>query len=291
MYVLERVNKKNFKYLEDLNLKSKDLNSLNKDILIEIKSDRFLKKFKLLNKIKILSFEGKYIGFIWFERSKYEYGIYNIKSMYAEGDNLISTYNKLLSVVPNSYSEIYYSSIDSDISNGILETLKFRKLYGTCEMKIDLREILTRCDNVNNLDFKIFKGNRDESLRCKLQNTIFYNSKRIPLTIEDIKYDLTQDYSIRNGGLFLYYNNKPIGYGQIIYDKRKYHIVNFGIIPEYRGKGYGKILLNKLCSLARNLNTNELYLKVDANNRVAINLYESFGFKIIKKYYKWMKTG
>ncbi|CDM68379.1 Acetyltransferase, GNAT family [Clostridium bornimense] len=291
MYVLERINKKNFKYLKDLNLRSKGLNNLNEDILIEIKRDRFLKKFKLLSKLRIISFKGKYVGFIWFERSKYEYSVYNIKSIYAEGDNLVNVYNKLLSIIPDSYSGIYYSSIDNCIYNNVLEALKFRRLSGACEMKMDLCKITTKCESVDNLAFKMFKCNRDEDLRCRLQNIIFYNSNRIPLTVDDIKYDLTQKYSIRNGGVFLYYENEPIGYGQIIYDKRRYYIVNFGIIPAYRGKGYSKNLLYKLCSLAQKFNADELYLKVDVNNKVAIDLYKKFGFEIVEKYYRWIKVG
>lgn len=291
MYVLERINKKNFKYLEALNLKSKDSNNLNEDILMEIKRDRVFKKFKLLNKLRIISFKGKYIGFIWFERSKYEYSVYNIRSIYAEGDNLVNVYSKLLSSIPDSYSGIYYSAADTCIYNNVLEALKFRRLSGTCEMKMNLSKIAASYDSFEKLDFKIFKGNRDEDLRCRLQNSIFYNSNRIPLTVEDIKYDLTQKYSIKNGGVFLYYENKPIGYGQIIYDKRRYYLVNFGIIPSYRGKGLSKLLLYKLCSLAQNFNANELFLKVDVNNKVAIDLYRNFGFEIIEKYYKWMKIG
>ena len=68
-------------------------------------------------------------------------------------------------------------------------------------------------------------------------------------------------------------------------------MVNFGIIPSYRGNGYSKSLLYKLCSLAQKFNANELYLKVDVNNKVAIDLYRKFGFEIVEKYYKWMKIG
>lgn len=291
MYVLERINKKNFKYLQDLNSKSKDINKLNEDILMEINGDRFIRKFKLSSKLRIISCKGKYVGFIWFEKSKYEYNVYNIKSIYAEGDNLINVYNKLLSIIPDSYSVIYYSSIDTHIYNNVLEALKFKRLSGTCEMKINLKKINIKSDKLEKLNFKIFKSNRDEALRCKLQNSIFYNSNRTPLTVEDIKYDLTQKYFIKNGGVFLYYKDEPIGYGQIVYDKRVYYIVNFGIIPSFRGNGYSKVLLYKLCSLAQSFNAEELYLKVDVNNKVAIDLYKNLGFEILDKYYKWIKVG
>lgn len=291
MYVLEKINKKNFKYLEALNLRSKDINSLNEDILIEINRDRFLKKLKVLKKVRIISYKGMYVGFIWFEKSKYEYNIYNIKSIYAEGDNLVGVYNKLLSIIPESYNSIYYSSIDNCIYNSVLESLKFKRLLGTCEMKMDLWKVDKINNIVENVEFKFFKRNSDEDLRCRLQNLIFHNSNRIPLTVEDIKYDLTQKYSIKNGGIFLYLRDEPIGYGQIIYDKKRYYIVNFGIIPSHRGKGFGKILLHKLCSFTKNFNTKELYLKVDANNKVAIDLYKDFGFETIEKYYKWIKIG
>ena len=42
---------------------------------------------------------------------------------------------------------------------------------------------------------------------------------------------------------------------------------------------------------ANKVNANELYLKVDVNNKVAIDLYIKFGVEILEKQYKWRRIG
>lgn len=66
------------------------------------------------------------------------------------------------------------------------------------------------------------------------------------------------------------------------------HITNIAVKKEYRGKGYGKLLLSELISLAKLNGVNSMTLEVSVNNHRARNLYESFGFVpsgIRKKYY------
>jgi ribosomal protein S18 acetylase RimI-like enzyme len=64
-------------------------------------------------------------------------------------------------------------------------------------------------------------------------------------------------------------------------------ILDFVIDPEYRGKGYGKELLQKTLDSSLNdhkINTLHLYLMVrtesNEENTPAINLYKKFGFKM-----------
>ncbi len=60
---------------------------------------------------------------------------------------------------------------------------------------------------------------------------------------------------------------------------------NFNIGRKFRGKGYGKRALQDILNLirVRNLFT-EVKLYVIKNNTIALNLYESLGFKITKDY-------
>lgn len=58
--------------------------------------------------------------------------------------------------------------------------------------------------------------------------------------------------------------------------------------PERRGEGLGKQLLKEGISRALEKGAKKIFLEVAVDNRIAINLYESFGFikaGIRKKYY------
>ena len=64
-------------------------------------------------------------------------------------------------------------------------------------------------------------------------------------------------------------------------------IVNIYVLEDYRGKGIGKSLMEKLISLS--LGKKNITLEVSVLNDVAISLYESLGFKkvaIRRGYYK-----
>ncbi len=84
-------------------------------------------------------------------------------------------------------------------------------------------------------------------------------------------------------------DGKTIGYGGIMTVLDESDVVNIAILSEYRGKGYGKMLLTRLETEAKIKGAVLLHLEVRQSNRVAIGLYEGFGFEIDglrKKYYK-----
>lgn len=51
------------------------------------------------------------------------------------------------------------------------------------------------------------------------------------------------------------------------------------IEPEFRNKGRGAFLINKLIQLIKSKNSKQIVLHVDSNNFIARNFYEKFGFK------------
>ncbi len=65
-------------------------------------------------------------------------------------------------------------------------------------------------------------------------------------------------------------------------------IINFYIIPEYQGKGYGKLFLSNILEEFKINNIEVISLEVRLSNIRAQNLYEKLGFKkglIRKNYY------
>ncbi len=61
-------------------------------------------------------------------------------------------------------------------------------------------------------------------------------------------------------------------------------IANVGISPTHRGKGYGKQLMTFAMRKLQELEKETAGLRVHAENKVALHLYESFGFKIKASY-------
>jgi ribosomal-protein-alanine N-acetyltransferase len=68
------------------------------------------------------------------------------------------------------------------------------------------------------------------------------------------------------------------------------HLLNFTVLPEFRRRGIGKMLLKNAIEELKNLKPDtRLTLEVRRSNTPAIRCYEGFGFKITggrKKYYQ-----
>jgi ribosomal protein S18 acetylase RimI-like enzyme len=67
-----------------------------------------------------------------------------------------------------------------------------------------------------------------------------------------------------------------VGYGHIDYENVNW--IGLCVLDEYRGLGYGKSILAHLINHAISLNIEKLYLTVDNDNMIAINLYKKYGF-------------
>ncbi len=89
---------------------------------------------------------------------------------------------------------------------------------------------------------------------------------------------------IENGGKFF-------GFIIVIKDiDNRANLINLIINPLYQNQGKGSLLLEKTIKEIKELNEiNEIVLNVKVSNKIAIKLYEKFGFKTIeriKNYYQ-----
>lgn len=134
-------------------------------------------------------------------------------------------------------------------------------------------------DNKEKYEFIPFIKGKDEEVRCKIQNEIFYEENRIPLKPRDIVYECNRKAFLKDLAFFEMKDNNIIGYGQILLLKNKYTIANFGILEEFRGKGYGEALLIHILNQAKLRGLEEVYIKVKEDNIRALNLYKKVGFK------------
>lgn len=78
----------------------------------------------------------------------------------------------------------------------------------------------------------------------------------------------------------MYDGERRIGMSAFATRGRRGYIAGFGIIPEYRGRGVGKLLLAHQLEVARSYGLRSMQLEVLAQNTLAQRLYEGGGFKI-----------
>ncbi len=249
-------------------------------------SNNLFKRILLWKNIKFLKINNEYIGFIWF--TKIDKSIYRINSFKIISNyNNIEYYEMLLSILKkNSGVTCLCKKDDNEFS--ILTKLGFSKSKTIIEMK---KAVVHKVPIINNPDvsFRIFEKNKDEKLRCKIQNSIFGDLSRAPLDEEDIYLEECQKYYYNDGCVFICHNRIPVGYGQIILDNGKALIVNFGILEGYRNKGLGRALLYYLLNLVSELNLKEVFLKCDSDNMNALKLYSDNGFQQYNTIYELYK--
>jgi len=92
--------------------------------------------------------------------------------------------------------------------------------------------------------------------------------------------------------LVVEHNGRVIGYAIAARENGKLHLLNFAVHPSYRGKGLGKLLLDRIIKLAEKRGLKEVYLEVESDNEIAKALYKKMGFKevkVLKGYYPWGK--
>ena len=159
-----------------------------------------------------------------------------------------------------------------------IENIKFNVQHNSNLLNL-LNRYSEQKNNIISVSFQKVDIKNEALLRCEIQNNVFRNIDRVPIEVEDIENDFKQEYYIEDLAIFMKLNNIVVAYGQIIYIRKMYTIVNFGVVDIFRGMGIGKLLLDNLISKAREKNIDELALGVDKNNINAISLYKWIGFK------------
>ncbi|WP_346880261.1 GNAT family N-acetyltransferase [Clostridium sp. UBA3061] len=281
MYKLETLNNSNLNFINEF-----DITNEYKEELIEICTNKNIFKKLLLGKnIKYIKSQQKYIGFLWY--SKLQYQVYKIHCIKFIPEYSTFEYYKEVFKFFNSCNSIIISE-NNNLNTTLLIKLGFSVERAIIEMERDINSYEEQ-NNDENISFEIFKEGKDEKYRCLIQNKVFDSANRQSINKEDIIYEKYQNYYIPEGCIFIKHKGVHVGYGQLIKKDSKIYIANFGILPEYRGKGYGKKLLKYIVNIAHDLGNSKIYLKCDKKNIEAVNLYIGERFKTIDTYHEYKK--
>ena len=85
------------------------------------------------------------------------------------------------------------------------------------------------------------------------------------------------------------YGGETIGCGYAALEKNYAGLFSIVVKEEFRGKGYGREIVEAMLTEAARRGINKTYLQVDHDNNSALKLYEKFGYKEIYRYWYRVK--
>ena len=158
--------------------------------------------------------------------------------------------------------------------------------YKTSEYRMKLfekPETDSPCTSLNP-DITLKTADKSDLKEIARQNALHFN------TTEESEALLLDESMLLEGMYMVLLNGETIGKISVEYDENSAFIYGFGILPEHRGKGYGKAAFQALLHIIKEKDPIDILLDVESKNRNALNLYKSFGFEemSVMNYYEYM---
>ncbi len=281
---------KDFKLHEESLLKYAFFNTLNEDFLGIFNRSSLFNKIQYKAGTRLILKNEKPVVFIWSETRSEDSKIRSIIP-FDEFYNL--SYQDLKSIMPTFLSSlpIYLNITKFEYRmNGIseneklLEIMGYKLDQGVLRMEMKLVESEALVEDIKVKNFKV----EDLKRRVEIQNKIFHSKYRIPINTTDIMLEISKKSYLPKLSFFCLHNDEYIGFGQITKYKKKYFLVNFGLIPEYRGKSLSKPFLYQIINASKREGIETLYLNVSSKNDTAVALYKSVGFKAYDNTFNWV---
>ena len=277
----------NIDYFKKLYNKSENAYICDKSFFEIYNQESFLIKYIIRKQIKLFKVKNEYVGYIWYEYPSDE-GFSNIYAIYFKDEYIELLNAKILS--QSKVTLFRFDMLANSKASSIMKKLDFNVNSKNILMKMNTT-ITNKNTDENKLIFKHFKEGQDEELRCKIQNSVFHDKNRIPLSAGDIRMEEDEEYYLKDFGVFICKDDgQAVGYGQVICNKGLYTIVNLGVLEECRKQGYGEMLVNYLVELCYKHSVENIYIRVDKNNGKALSLYNKIGFKEYESFITWYKN-
>ena len=129
----------------------------------------------------------------------------------------------------------------------------------------------TKLENINPISLR--KAGKLDGKEIGRQNAIFFNGS------EECESFPEEEEELNNITYLVQLKEEIIGKIKVDYNDNSAFICGFGILPAFRGKGYGKAALMEALRLINEKDITEVGLDVEAKNNTALNLYQSCGFE------------
>jgi predicted acetyltransferase len=188
-------------------------------------------------------------------------------------------FKKLFELSMNEYSKRNFNKIlllaDGKSDSGIEFIKAVGGEYEVSEYRMEISN-KTSSENINFINLR--KAEKTDAREVERQDSIYFHDEKESENLVD-EAEIRDDAEIRiETSYMIELNNTAIGKINIKYNDNSAFISGFGILPEFRAKGYGKVALKEALKLINEKNINIVQLDVSCKNNKALNLYKSCGF-------------
>lgn len=243
---------------------------------------------------------------------KHEIGLKEINEFLYYVDDTLVAYLNISTFGDNNIAEINGMTHPNFRRKGLFNKIfqlavdeckkrKFNKILLLCDGKsssginfitsiggtYDFSEFRMKCFTPNALEstnsLLLRKAEKHDAKEISRQNSIFSNHS------DDWEWSPEQEEAFDNDTYMIELNEKIIGKIVINCADNSAFICGFGILPDFRSKGYGKEALKEALNIINKQNISEIELDVECKNNNALNLYKSCGFEkqSVMNYYEF----
>lgn len=147
-------------------------------------------------------------------------------------------------------------------------------IYDNSEYEMYLKNTVNQTEFSNKIALR--RATNQDARELALQNAIYSGA-----TFDEGQITLPEDEEKSGFTIFIAeLNSKIIGKVHLELNQGISGIYGFGVLPQYRGMGYGReILIGSIIKLQER-NAQEIMLQVATKNNNALNLYKSCGFEV-----------
>lgn len=280
MVLSEQLKTKDLQTFKNQLLDYEKFNELNENLYgMYIKSSLF-NKIQYRAGSRVITYQGEPVMIIWSETRSFNVKIRSIIPLIDIEQLKIIPLDDVMEVFRDSLPQhldihqFEYVVIRNETNDMLLKSLDFELRRGIKRMHLDMTDFVEPENAITLKKFKI----EDIKARVDIQNRIFDNKYRLPINSADILIEISKKSYIPELSYFYLYENQYIGYGQINKNENLFFLVNFGLIPEFRGKKLSRVFLLNLLEKGKEYGIKELYLDVNEQNTKAVGLYNSVGF-------------
>lgn len=122
----------------------------------------------------------------------------------------------------------------------------------------------------NKTKIRLVKNKKELENVFKIRHIVFIKEQNVPENIEIDKFDKSAKHMI------VLYKNKPIGCARIRFIGSKAKLERIAVLKSYRGKGFGKMIVNYMVNYCKNKNVKKIIM----NSQYYLkDYYKKFGFK------------
>jgi len=120
---------------------------------------------------------------------------------------------------------------------------------------------------------------------AQVERDIFANAAwSVALIREDWRYGTCRYRAVEVDGA-------RAGYAVYGYDGDAFHLMNLAIVPDFRGRGLARALVEEFLEEAARHNAPDAWLEVAVDNEAALALYAALGFETVRTRRKYYQPG